>query len=169
MKKIIFTLLLFSFGAPFFAQEEDEVVVPENYLLKKAEHYEEYKPVLLQVTKWFLDTPRDKEPNKRIKAAKFIIDYANGCPDLTIMLDKRFLNTHPSNSDILVVFMAAYMSNAYENDEESDFKNNYAAVNACLKYYKKNRDNYIKDKNLEKLTKMKDKGKLKDYVKKFSK
>jgi hypothetical protein len=58
------------------AQEEsEEVVVPENYLLKKAEHYEEYKPVLLQVIPWFLETPRDKEPKKRTKAIKFIIDY----------------------------------------------------------------------------------------------
>ena len=147
------------------------MVIPDNYLLKKAEHYEEYKPTLIQVSKWFLDKKKNEELKRHIKAKKFIMDYAQGCPDLSITLNKKLVSfpKGKESTDLMVCFLAGYMINAYNQEEQTEFDNNLAAVNAMLDYYSNNKSLLHKDKLCDKLLGLRSKNKLNDYVLKNTK
>jgi hypothetical protein len=167
--KIMKHLFLFFFvallAAPVMAQDDD-ISIPENYLLKKPEHYKEYEPMVANCCKWLMNNKVDHQPDRRIKAYSFIWDWMSGHPDITITIYKNLVTFNKKNPDLLIMFMVGYTLEAIENEDKTEFDTQLAGVNAMLNCYTKNRPYFKKDKTCEKMLKMKAASTLKDYVRK---
>ncbi len=168
MKRLIFLFFMAFLAAPTIAQDGDEVTIPENYLLKKPEHYKEYEPMVANCCKWLMNNKIDFMPDRRIKAYTFVWDWMSGHPDITITINKNLVTFNKKNPDLLIMFMVGYALEAIENEDKIEFDTQMAGVIAMLNCYTKNRSYFKKDKMCEKMLKMKTNGTLKDYVRKNS-
>jgi|LakMenEpi03Aug12_release.lakeMendotaPanAssembly.Ray.scaffolds.fasta_scaffold377329_2 hypothetical protein len=166
MKRLIFLFFMAFLAAPTSAQDGDDVTIPENYLLKKAEHYKEYEPTVVNCAKWIINNKIDHMPNRRVKAYTFIWDWIEGHPEITWNINKNLVSTSANNADLFFVFMCGFVLDAIENEDKSDFTSQMAGVVAMLNCYNDNRAKFSKDKLCEKLLKMKSKNTLNDHVKK---
>jgi hypothetical protein len=165
MKRIFLLSFMIFLLAPSFAQEND-VTIPENYLLKKAEHYKEYEPTVVTCAKWLLNNKIDHMPNRRVKAYTFIWDWIGGHPEITWKINGNLVSMTKINADLFFVFMCGFVLDAIENEDNTEFSSQMAGVGAMLNCYNDNRDKFAKDKLCEKMLKMKSKNTLIDYVNK---
>jgi hypothetical protein len=169
MKTLFLSLVLFLLVAPVSAQNyNDEISIPENYLLKKPEHYKEYEPMVVNCCNWLINNNVNHMPQRRIKAYSFIWDWMSGHPEITMKVHKNLVSYDKKNPDLLLTFMVGFALEAIENKDNTEFDTQMAGVLAMLNCYTSNRSFFKKDKNCEKLLKMKSKDTLKDYVRKIS-
>jgi hypothetical protein len=165
--KQLFFLFLVALVLPGMAQNyNDEISIPENYLLKKPEHYKEYEPMVLNCCKWLVKNGVDHMPQRRIKAYTFIWDWMSGHPEITMKVHKNLVSFDKKNPDLLLMFMVGFAQEAIENEDKSEFDVQFVGVNTMLNCYLANRALFKKDKNCEKLLKMKNNNTLADYVRK---
>lgn len=169
MKHLIFLFFVLLMSAPLLSQNyADEVSVPENYLLKKPEHYKEYESIVVNCCKWLINNKIDHMPQRRIKAYSFIWDWMSGHPEITMTVHKNLVSFDKNNPDLLLMFMVGFALEAIENEDKTEFDTQMAGVMTMLNFYVSNRSFFKKDKNCEKLLKMKSNDTLKEYVRKNS-
>lgn len=125
------------------------------------------EPKALEAASFLLNTPIDNSRADREKAMKFMIMWMEGTPDYTFYIDNNIGSFTRSSNTLLVVYMACLTKNSLENPnlinerEELKYKSIEMYIDYCL-----NPSNNVKNyKQLEKLVKARDKGKLKDYIK----
>lgn len=165
MKKIliIFTLSISTTG--IFAQE---FIVPEKYNPSTPEDYEQYEPVVLAAVNWLLDTPVNEQIEKRMDANTFLMKWLSGTQKFTIDIRPQIVNFMEINPDLLMVFMCGWTKYALETgDYKNALKGNLKGVESVITYYQKNKDNLLKDGHVEKYVRMKEKGTLEEYIKKY--
>ena len=101
-------------------------------------------------------------------ANTFIMKWLSGTPKITIDVRPEIVTFMEMNPDLLMVFMCGWTKYALESkDFENALSGNLKGVESVMEYYQKNKDNLIKDKNVEKYIKMKEKGTLEEYIKKY--
>ncbi len=165
MKKILSILVVLISLTRVWAQEFS---VPEKSVLSKPEDYEKYEPIVLQCINWLLVIPINEQPDKRMDANTFIMKWLSGTPKITIDVRPEIVTFMEMNPDLLMVFMCGWTKYALESkDFENALSGNLKGVESVMEYYQKNKDNLIKDKNVEKYIKMKEKGTLEEYIKKY--
>jgi hypothetical protein len=167
MKHLFLFFFVALIAAPLKAQDGD-VNIPENYLLKKPEHYKEYEPMIVNCCKWLISNKIDHMPNRRLKAYSFIWDWVSGHPDITMTLNKNLVAMNKKSPDLLLMFMTGYVLEAIENEDKTEYDTQMAGVTAMLNCYTENRSQMGKDKLCEKMLKMKANNTLNDYVRKNS-
>ena len=164
MKKVTLTILVLTFSLAAFSQVFE---VPKNYKLEKAEDYATYEKDVVACIDWLKKTPVNEQTAKRKEANLFLLKWLSGSPEVQIEVKPGIVTFMETSPELLMVFMGGWAKYSLTNQ---DFDNNIAGSKAGLEsvieFYTKNRDLIPKDKNIEKFIKLKDKGKLLDYVKK---
>lgn len=141
--------------------------VPKDYKLKEKEDYKPYEPQILQAIDWALNTPLDKEVEKRQEAYAFILAWLSGSPDVTININFDVVNVSKTNQDLLFPFMMGWAKYALENNYSKDnLEGNIAGVKAVVKFYEDNKKLLKKDKAVEKYKKLIEDNKLEEELKK---
>lgn len=159
-----FALLFFTLAATAPLQAQDEFEVPRKYKLKKAEDYKEYEPVVIGAAQWLEETPLDKEKGKREKVNAFVLQWIMGSPNVTVEITEATMELFDENPDLLAVFMARYAANSLQSGgRSSKFDDTKAALTSVIKVYR-NGNGAKKDRQVEKLLKLYDKGELDDYI-----
>jgi hypothetical protein len=168
MLRSLFVSMLFLLSAQLvFAQEFE---VPDSYKFKKKEDYIRYEKEILSCITWLESTPFDVQDKKRRKACDFLLKWLDGNPvvkkfepsgDMQVFNDK--------NPELLVIFMGGWARYCLEHPESADntLQTNMAGILSVIKVYKLSKGNGIKkDKNIETLVKLWEKGDLEAWVKK---
>lgn len=162
MKTTIISLLCLVCSLNSFSQE---IEVPKDYELKVAADYEKYESELLQCIAWLKATPIGEEDKKQLKAIKFVMDWVEGSPDVSVVIDMNLLNFLDSSPHMLFYFIAGWTEKSVMTEKHGDVSANaMAGIEMVISVYKNNRDVLEKDKTIEKLIKMQDKGKLQAHV-----
>ena len=162
MKTIALTLILTSISVGLFAQNFE---VPENYKLVEAEDYAPYEKDVIKCFDWLMATPVNEQVGKRKKANEFLLKWLSGSPNVHLEIKLEIVSFMQTSPDLLFIFMGGWAKYSLES---KDFNNkqagSLAGLNSVIEYYTKNKAFIPKDKNVEKYLKMKNKGKLKEYV-----
>lgn len=138
--------------------------LPMNYKMDKKEDYAKYEQDVIDATEWLVATKTDSAQVKRALINKFILKWVNGSPTVTVILDYKLMGFFTSNH-YMPIFMGAWSAEHITNKNYKDkVAGNMAGIEAVIKYYQANEGILKKDKLIEKLIKLKKKGKLKDYV-----
>lgn len=162
MKKL-FSILMFSFLTfNLFAQEFE---VPKNYVLKGKEDFSKYESEVLKGIDWLFQTPINSQSDKRKEVNMFILSWLEGSPTVSVEIKQEIVSFMKPNPDLLMIFMCGWTKYSLENkDYNNKIKGSQKGVEAVIEFYVKNKENLKKDKNVEKYIKLKEEGKLEDYI-----
>jgi len=164
MKKL-FSILALSFLAFNLVAQEFEV--PKNSVLKEKVDFSKYESEVLKGIDWLLQTPLNAQPEKRKEINTFVITWVTGSPDVSIEVKPEIVSFMKSNVDLLMIFMCGWTKYSLENkDYNNKIKGSQKGVEAVIEFYIKNKENLKKDKNVEKYIKLKEEGKLEDFISK---
>jgi len=95
------------------------------------------------------------------------VTWLTGSPDVTIDVKPEIVSFMKPNADLLMIFMCGWTRYSIETkDYNNKIKGSQKGVEAVIEFYIKNKDYLKRDKNVEKYIKLKDEGKLEDYISK---
>lgn len=138
MKRKIVCALLFCAlsctGTISFAQSFE---VPQNVQLETAADYTKYEQDIVRATDWLVATNLDMERAKRKEIGTFVVRWITGSPDITVELNKGIGDLYGSNTDLLLIYMAAYSKYCVQHKNAAKFDAVKAAVLAMAAVYKK--------------------------------
>lgn len=162
MKRITFLLTIAATSLGLFAQDFD---VPNNYILEKAEDYAPYEKNVMNCINWLMNTPIEEEVTKRSEANSFVLAWLMGSPYVHIELKQEMIPYTNDTPELLMIFLCGWTRFALETrDFDNKIEGNYAGIEAVIEYYTNNKLVLGKNKEVDKLIKMKEKDKLKEFV-----
>ncbi len=137
-----------------------------TYKLESKEDYQKYEEEFIDGFNWLMKTPIGTEPLKRQEISAFLFQWMSGSPYVTIDVSPKII-TYMDCGDCLTIFMAGWTKYALEtNDYKNKFKLNLAGTESAIQFYLDNKDKLGKNKDIEKLIKLKEKNKLEQFIKK---
>jgi hypothetical protein len=164
MKKL-FGILMFSILA--FSLVAQEFEVPKNCILSKEEDYAKYEGDILKGIDWLLKTPISSQPEKRREINRFVMTWLTGSPTVNVNIKPEIVNFMKPNPDLLMVFMCGWTKYSIETkDNNNTAMGNQKGIEAVMEFYIKNKEYLKKDNNVEKYIKLKENGKLEEYISK---
>lgn len=167
MKSFKALLLTLSICSVYTLAVGQDVPVPSTFVLRDAADYKEYEKELIETIDWLETTPINTMKEERKLANTFFMQWIQGAPNVTIELNGEILTFTGKNSDLLVSFMAGWTKLALTKPElkEDAVKCNLAGLESVIRVYKANKGNGMKkDKAVENLIELQDKGELEKWV-----
>ncbi|AOW21114.1 hypothetical protein [Urechidicola croceus] len=161
MKRILLLCVLTIISISTYAQSYE---VPKNYVLEAVEDYEPYEEKIIETVDWLINTSVNTQENKRADAKTFLMKWVMGAPKVKIVLNTE--NSDFGNPEYLMIFIGAWAKdNISKKEYDNPVNGNLAGINGVIEFYSKNKSTLGKNKKIEKLIKLKTKGKLVDYIK----
>jgi hypothetical protein len=131
--------------------------------LEKPEDYAKYEQDIIKAAKWLEATPIGQEKLKRALANKFILDWVEGSPTVTVQLLEFSGKLWNKNPDMLGLFVGAYARYALENNYDKDVVKSYtAATRSMINLY--NLGGVKKNKTLLKAMEEEKAGNLENWI-----
>jgi hypothetical protein len=166
MKKLV-SMLVFSVLALNLVAQEFEV--PNNYVLSSKEDYVKYEKSVLAGIDWLLRTPLNVQEGKRKEVNTFVMQWISGTPTFSIELKEEIVTFMKPNPDLLMVFLCGWTKYAVETkDYTNKVKGMQRGVEAVIEFYVKNKAYLQADSHVEQYMKLKDSGKLEEYISKHA-
>ena len=134
-----------------------------NIRLKTKEDYAKYEPKVLEDINWLLNTPLNREVQKRKEINTFLMQWLTGSPSVSIELSEKVV-TYTDCPDCLMIFLCGWTKYALSTSHYNKLDANLAGTESVIDFYAKNKNTTGKNKSIEKLIKLRKKGKLKDYI-----
>ena len=164
MKAVSIALSLFLFFSSIntlFAQSGDLLTeLPET----KEQFISSEKKVLASI-QWLEDTPLDQEVDKHKMQYALLTAWITNSPTVTLEINATVLTFTKKNSELIMFFMAGWTRYALLNNYSADIeKGSTAGVKKAVNIYKKG-VGLKKDKEMEKLVALDEKGELENWVK----
>lgn len=154
-------------GAEIHPQIEKELFTQENtaYSLETKEDYAKYEEEVIKAYDWLLKTPLGTKTENRRSVNAFLIKWLTGSPNVSIVLSDKIV-TYVDCGECLAIFMGAWAKYSLESrDFKNKFQGNLAGTQGVIEFYLKNKKVLGKNKSIEKLIKLKDKNKLRNFIK----
>ncbi len=164
--KSFLTLALFacaiSFSTPTYG---DEFEVPKDYELNSIEAYADLEDEIILACDWLINNNITTNISKEKEVNTFYLKWIIGSPNVNVNVREEFVPTDKKMSQAAIIFMAGWTKYALET---RDFKNESAGViagiEALITHYKINKDSIGEIEKIEDFIKLKEDGKLKDFV-----
>ncbi|SOD18174.1 hypothetical protein [Pedobacter xixiisoli] len=163
MRKTIFVFfLLFSIKSYAYGQELPNL---KTVKLNKRVSYKQAEPTVIKVVAYLFKTPIDKKNKARNNAGQFLIEWMNGTPDYIFYLEEKETSFFNTDSDLLLMYMAALTKFSLEHPAEKEKRTQaLGAMNIVLPYLYQQSDNKSWTKELWQLYDASKNGKLKEFL-----
>ena len=136
----------------------------KTYELKNKEDYALYEDDIVKMTTWLIETPLSEEADLRKQINSFIVEWVSGSPKVSVELSEKTV-PYMKSGDCLALFMGSWSKYCIEtNDYENALEACFSATKDVITFYTKNKKELGKNKEIEKLIVLKDKGELKSYL-----
>ena len=160
IKPFLLFFLVFTVYSLSFAQTTELL---DKLPVTKDEFVASEKKVIATIN-WLEDTPLDQDEEKRKAQYALLVVWLTNSPTVTIEVNSRILTFTKKNSDLLIIFMGGWTKYCLENNYSSDLtKGNIAGIKSAIKVYKKG-ISLKKDKAMDKIIELDDKGELEKWV-----
>lgn len=161
MRKIIFAFLfLLSLGL-----QGQELPNLKNIKLNKKASYKHAETTVSKVVDYLFQTPIDKKNKSRNNAGQFLVEWMNGTPDYVFYMEEKETSFFNTNSDLLLMYMAALAKFSLAKPTEKDKKiQALGAMNLVLPYLYQQSDKKTWTKELWQLYDASENGKLKEFL-----
>jgi len=160
-------ILLFSFfilitTSPTFSQELPNL---NHIKLNKKTHFKDLDPLVLKVTNYLFETPVNHKNNSRKEAGQFLIKWMNGTPLYTFLLEEKETNFFNTDTELMLMYMAALTKFTLENKSVSTQKEKIlGSMKLVLPYLDKQDDKESWSKDLWQLVDSYKTGKLENFL-----
>lgn len=163
MKKT--SLFLFLFFASICYSYSQELPNLKHIKLNKRSQFKGTEPLTLKVITYLFETPIDKKNSGRTEAGQFLIKWMNGTPDYTFYLEDKETDYFNTDSDLILMYMAALTKYTLENPTVQDQKAIIlGAMSLALPYLNKQDDKKHWSTLLWQLNEANQKGKLEAFL-----
>ncbi|HEY8970032.1 MAG TPA: hypothetical protein VIM64_13090 [Puia sp.] len=135
-------------------------------LPKTKEEYTASEPSVINTVNWLEDTPLDQEADKRQAQSMLLVAWLTNAPEVTVVMDEKMMPFVKKGSEVLmVIFMGGWTKYCLQNNYSKDpVQCNLAGIRSAIKVYKKG-VGLKKNKEMDKLIVLDDKGELEQWVK----
>jgi len=159
-KTLLMSILLIS-GVNTFAQNQELL---DGLPATKEEFIASEKKVLATIN-WLENTPINQEPEKRKLQNANLVAWITNSPTVTLEINADVLTFTKKNAELLIIFMGGWTRYSLQNNYSSDaVMGSIAGIKSAIKVYKAGQ--LEKDKEMQKLIDMDEKGELETWVKK---
>lgn len=143
-----------------------ELAVGQDLLKELPQTKEEFvaseKSVLATID-WLENTPFDTQAEKRSEQKALFAAWLTNSPTVTVELNANVLTFTKKNPDLLITFMGGWTRYSLQNNYSTDIvKGSLAGIRSSIKVYKAM--SLKKDKELDKLIALDEKGDLENWV-----
>lgn len=157
--KTLLLLLLLVAGANVFAQNQELL---DGLPSTKEEFIASEKKVLATID-WLENTPIDQEPEKRKLQNAHLVGWITNSPTVTLEINADVLPFTKKNAELLIIFLGGWARYSLQNNYSSDrVMGTIAGIRSAIKVYKTGL--LKKDKEMQKLVDMDEKGELETWV-----
>lgn len=148
----------------FRANSQVDFEVPYNVVLEAKEDYAKYEQDVIAAAKWLEETDLDKQKPKRKDINSFVLRWITGSPTVSMDLNEGIMKIYGENVQLLGIYIASYCRHFLENkDSATKMTGTRAGIISMMNVYKKKID-ISRSKEMEKVIKAYDEGKLDDYI-----
>lgn len=164
MRKTIFAFFLFlTFQtASSYGQELPNL---KNIKLNKKAGYKHAEPTIVKIVDYLFQTPIDKKNKARNNAGQFLVDWMNGTPDYIFYLEEKETSFFNTDSDLLLMYMAALTKFSLEHPTEKEKQQQaLGAMGLVLPYLYQHSDKKTWTKELWQLYDACQNGKLREFL-----
>jgi len=128
--------------------------VPEDYTLEAAEDYKRYEKDVIATADWLEATPSTTAVRKRKEAARFIVAWTAGSPDVSIEVFNGVTDLMKENEDMLVLYLAFCARWTLQNNMSQDTAaQQRAALRAMVAVYNRGGDGITRTRAFDRLAK----------------
>lgn len=140
--------------------------IPQDYTLDSDEDYAPYHQSVVELTNWLESTPMDENVEQRNEAIKFVFTWVQGSPDVSVILNAELIPFTEKNPDLIFTYLFRQAAYLIEHPEEKDMvKVQKLALESCISVYLENLGKgIVKDKAMNKIIKMRDKGTMEAWI-----
>ena len=115
---------------------------------------------MIAAANWLVAVPLNEQTSKRKEVNAFILKWVNGSPTVNVEINPTIMDFENKNTGMLVIYMAQSAKYVLENNYSKDMRAKHkAALAAMISVYKSGKG-IKKDKQMEKLIKTDEEGKL---------
>ena len=161
MKRLLFICFLIILGGSSYAQNLPPI---SQIKLKKHKDFKTAEPTVLQVDNFVLATPISRDSASKIAAAAFLMDWMEGTPDYTFLIDENITKSFLQNPALFEVYIAFMSKFAIENKPKNSKAIVIYAIKNLLSYIDSPANNVTKTDDLKALSEANDKGQLESYL-----
>jgi len=164
MKNLLF-ILPFALVFPLRAQN---FTLPE-YEMKTADDYSKYTQDVMKAMQWLIDTPINKEYSDQVRINRFVLQWLTGSPQVHLVVRPEILGNlssernFPYGPQMTLIYLSGMGLKALDEPGASERELQLAGAEALLTAYGHIKHEY-KASHLRKLEKLKEKGKLEDWI-----
>ena len=161
-------IMLFSFFLliTISASSAQELPNLKHIKLTKKAHYKEIEPVVLKVTDYLFATPVNHKNASRKEAGQFLLRWMNNTPFDTFVLEEKETNFFNTDTELMLMYMAALTKFALENKSITNQKEKIlGAMQLVLPYLDKQDNKKSWSKELWQLVDSYKTGKLEGFLK----
>ena len=139
--------------------------LPKDISLKYTVDYSTYEPYVATCVNWIENTPLDQDKDRHDDAYTFLVKWVNGAPNVHVVVEGKFVNLkQKKNYPLMALYMGEWSLYELKNGDKSNpTQAALQAIRAIIKVYKKG-NGLAKDRGLEKLMALDEKGQLEKYV-----
>ena len=165
MSKVYGLLLAVILSVTIKFSSGQDLDLPKGITLKYTIDYATYEPYVSKCVTWLENTPLDKDKDKHSDVYAFLVNWVNGAPNVHVQIESAFLNLkQKKNFPLLVLYMGEWSLYELKNGDKSNpTQAALQAIRSLAKVYKKS-NGLVKDKTLEKLIELDEKGNLESFV-----
>ena len=157
MKKLFVIALCLLFSQMAWAQKFSVPDIPEK--IEKSE-YVNYEKDFLRCMDWLESHSPSATQRKDVNS--FVLWWLSGTPDVHIEVSTDVANFQ--NGDLLLLYIGGWAKHSINNPDASDVDGSMAGFETVINYYQKYRDSIGKNKGVEDIIKMKNKGTLRQHI-----
>ena len=151
MKKLLLLLFVLTASTSFAQIYKD---LPNEVFLNK-EDYGNSEDQVLEVSKFILSNPIQKDNSDRINAMQYLLKWMEGTPDYTFTIGETVMNLTGGDLDLMGVYFAAISETAIQNKKsgKTDEQTNEEAIKKFVSYAANKSNNVKANKELKKAIK----------------
>jgi hypothetical protein len=137
---------------------------PTGYTLKAPADYARYDTQVIESVNWLEATSPTKETEQRQSTNQFLMQWMTGTPAVSVQLQEYTAEITAKDPNLLMLFLGGWSRYQLQHPEAKDaVLLNTEAVKTVLKGYQTG--GYKRNKKIESLITLNDKGTLADWVK----
>jgi hypothetical protein len=142
-----------------------ELIIPDKFEPAKASDYKEYEEEVLICIEWLKDTPMQESRETRKLANAFLLQWISGSPSVQIELREQVMSLVENNPDLLAIYLGGWTQYSLVTPElVPALDGHIKGMEAAVEFYEKNKAALNRDRGMEKLIKLKEKGKMNETL-----
>ncbi len=132
---------------------QTEFELPEDIEFKTKADYKKYEPTMVAAAAWLTETSLNKEKDTRKDVNKFVIQWIDGSPTVTMQFTTPLLKMFKENPNLLAIYTAYYCKYCIEKQSDANKKEAAKAGLIAVNMVYLKGVGVVKNKTLDKLSK----------------